>query len=251
MSTLEEKPIEITERTPRPSDGRWRWTERLGLSMLLLTATVFLLLTVLISSPAMQQFDELVILALRQTGHPATPLGPQWLVELARDFTALGGYAVLVTLTILVTTFLRLENKPKRARFATLTIIGGYLLSMTLKALVGRPRPDIVPWLSFPHSSSFPSGHSMMSAVVYLTMGLMLSELASHRRVKVFLAVTPLVIAAAVGFSRVYMGVHYLTDVVAGWSAGICWALFCWLIVRRRRAAQAPTGLSSPASTSS
>lgn len=237
MSTLESKtPVEVDPAT-RHSAGHWSWTERLGLSMLLLTASVFGLLTVLVSAQATETFDESVIRALRQPGNPEVPVGPQWFIELARDFTALGGYAVLLTLTILVTTFLVLEQKPHRARFAAMTIVAGYLLSMTLKHLVGRPRPDIVPWLSFPHSSSFPSGHSMMSAVVYLTMGLMLSELALHRRVKVFLAVTPLTISAAVGFSRIYMGVHYVTDVVAGWSAGICWALICWLMVRRRRAA--------------
>ncbi len=230
-----------TEAPPLPSSGSWPWTERLGLSMLVLTATIFAVLTTLVSSQATQAFDDSVIRALRKPDDLSLPIGPFWFVELARDFTALGGYGVLITLTVLVTTFLVLERKGHRARFAGWTIGGGYLLSMALKALVGRPRPDIVPWLSFPHSSSFPSGHSMMSAIVYLTMGLMLSELASHRRVKVFLAVSPLAIAAAVGFSRVYMGVHYVTDVAAGWSAGICWALLCWLIVRRRRAASAAT----------
>ena len=236
MSTLPKNPeLSSAAAPPRPAD-RWRWTERLGLSLLILTGCFFGVLTLLVEAQTTQAFDDSVIEALRQPGDPGLPIGPQWFIELNRDFTALGGYGVLTTLTVLVTTFLVLERKPHRARFAALTIVGGYLLSMTLKHLVGRPRPDIVPWLSFPHSSSFPSGHSMMSAVVYLTMGLMLSELASHRRVKVFLSVTPLLIAAAVGFSRVYMGVHYVTDVLAGWSAGICWALLCWLIVRRRAA---------------
>ncbi len=220
-----------------PRRERWPWTERLGLWMLVLSAAVFVVLTGLISSPAMQSFDESIVRMLRHQDTPDRPIGPLWFVELARDFTALGGYGVLVTLTVLVTTFLTLECKPQRARFAAMTIVAGYLLSMTLKHLVGRPRPDVVTWLSFPHSSSFPSGHSMMSAIVYLTMGLMLSELASHRRVKVFLAVTPLTISAAVGLSRIYMGVHYLTDVLAGWSAGICWALLCWLVIRRRQQA--------------
>ncbi len=233
MSTLQTN-RELSSDSPRlrPAEG-WRWTERLSLAMLILTGSAFGVLTLLVSSETTQAFDESVIQALRQPDDGGLPIGPRWFIELARDFTALGGYGVLVTLTILVTTFLVLECKPHRARFAVVTIVGGYLLSMTLKHLVGRPRPDMVPWLSFPHSSSFPSGHSMMSAIVYLTMGLMLSELASQRRVKVFLAVSPLIIAAAVGFSRVYMGVHYVTDVAAGWSAGICWALLCWLIVRR------------------
>lgn len=233
MSILQTNREVSSDGPPLRPVERWRWTERLSLTMLVLMGGVFGILTLLVSSETTQAFDESVMQALRQPGDGGLPVGPRWFIELARDFTALGGYGVLVTLTILVTTFLVLERKPHRARFAVVTIVGGYLLSMTLKHLVGRPRPDMVPWLSFPHSSSFPSGHSMMSAIVYLTMGLMLSELASQRRVKVFLAVSPLIIAAAVGFSRVYMGVHYVTDVVAGWSAGICWALLCWLIVRR------------------
>jgi undecaprenyl-diphosphatase len=236
MSTQAEQFADMNAETrPQPAAEDWPWTERLGLSMLVLTAAIFAVLTMLVSNQATQGFDESVVRALRKPDDPNLPVGPFWFVELARDFTALGGYGVLITLTVLVTTFLVLERKPSHARFAGWTICGGYVLSMALKALVGRPRPDIVPWLSFPHSSSFPSGHSMMSAIVYLTMGLMLSELASNRRVKVFLAVSPLAIAAAVGFSRVYMGVHYVTDVAAGWSAGICWALLCWLIIRRRR----------------
>lgn len=238
MTSPPVRPVFRPRRSATGQTGpRWTWTERLGLAMLILNSVVFGVLTYLVSAHSTQALDERVIQALRHAGQPEVPIGPRWFIELNRDFTALGGYGVLVTLTLLVTTFLLLEDKRHRARFAMLTIVSGYLLSMTLKHLVGRPRPDIVPWLSFPHSSSFPSGHSMMSAIVYLTLGLMLSELASHRRVKVFLAVTPLSVSAAVGFSRIYMGVHYLTDVLAGWSVGISWALLCWLIARRHNAA--------------
>ena len=153
-----------------------------------------------------------------------------------RDFTALGGYGILSTITILVTTFLHLERRPARGHFIVVTVLAGYSLSMMLKAIIARPRPDIVPWLSHVHSSSFPSGHSMMSAVVYLSLGLMLSDLTSRRLVKTFVVVAPLTISALVGFSRVYMGVHYPTDVVAGWWLGISWSLACWLAVRRWRA---------------
>lgn len=215
---------------------RWKKTEVFGLLMMLTGLTVFVALAAQLGTPSVQRFDETVVRSLRNAEDLTQPIGPGWFKELARDFTALGGYGILSTITILITTFLHLERRPARAHFVVVAIVAGYSLSMTLKALIARPRPNIVPWLSHVHSSSFPSGHSMMSAVVYLSLGLMLSDLTSRRLVKTFVVVAPLTISAAVGFSRVYMGVHYPTDVVAGWWLGISWSLACWLAIRRWRA---------------
>lgn len=215
----------------------WPWTERLAIVVTVSGIVAFAALTGLIATPPIQSFDERIVLSLRNSSDRSLPVGPAWFVELARDVTALGGYGVLTTLTVLVTVFLRLEQKRMRARFVVITVLSGYLLSMSLKSLISRPRPDFVEYISqHVHSFSFPSGHSMMSAIVYLTLGLMLSDLARRRRVKVFLVAAALTISAVVGFSRIYMGVHYPTDVIAGWWIGLSWALTCWLIVRRRRA---------------
>jgi undecaprenyl-diphosphatase len=215
---------------------QWKRTELFGLVMMLTGLAVFSILVTQLGQPALQNFDESVVRNLRDVNNPATPIGPGWFKELTRDFTALGGYGILSTITILVTTFLHLERRPARGHFIVVTVVAGYSLSMMLKAIIARPRPDIVPWLSHVHSSSFPSGHSMMSAVVYLSLGLMLSDLTSRRLVKTFVVVAPLTISALVGFSRVCMGVHYPTDVVAGWWLGISWSLACWLAVRRWKA---------------
>jgi undecaprenyl-diphosphatase len=215
---------------------QWKKTEVFGLLIMLTGLAVFVTLAAQLGTPSVQRFDETVVRSLRNAEDLALPVGPAWFNELARDFTALGGYGILSTITILVTTFLHLERRPARAHFVVVAIFAGYSLSMTLKALIARPRPDIVPWLSHVHSSSFPSGHSMMSAVVYLSLGLMLSDLTSRRLVKTFVVVAPLTISALVGLSRVYMGVHYPTDVVAGWWLGISWSLACWLAIRRWRA---------------
>lgn len=221
-----------------PPDGRppWRKTEQFGFVMMLVATCIFGGIAAGLNTTSIQTLDDTVVRALRSSTDPATPIGPDWFKELARDFTALGGYGVLSTITILVTTFLHLERRPARARFVVITVVVAYSMSMVLKGIVDRPRPEIVPWLSHVHSSSFPSGHSMMSAVVYLSLGLMLSDLTERRLVKTFVVVAPLTISAIVGFSRVYMGVHYPTDVVAGWWLGISWALACWLAVRRWRA---------------
>ena len=215
---------------------QWRKTEVFGLLMMVTGLAVFVILVSQLGQPSLQKFDEAIVRNLRYAEDLATPIGPGWFKELARDFTALGGYGILSTITILVTTFLHLERSPARAHFVVFAIVAGYSFSMILKALIASPRPDIVPWLSHVHSSSFPSGHSMMSAVVYLSLGLMLSDLTSRRSVKTFVVVAPLTISALVGFSRVYMGVHYPTDVVAGWWLGTSWSLACWLAVRRWRA---------------
>jgi undecaprenyl-diphosphatase len=161
---------------------QWKKTEVFGLLMMLAGLAIFVILAAQLGTPSVQRFDETVVRSLRNAENPAEPIGPGWFKELARDFTALGGYGILSTITILVTTFLHLERRPARAHFVVVTIVAGYTLSMVLKAVIARPRPDIVPWLSHVHSSSFPSGHSMMSAVVYLSLGLMLSDLTSRRR---------------------------------------------------------------------
>jgi len=202
-------------------------------------ALAFLIVASLLDLPAVQVLDETIIRAFRNPANPSDSRGPAWLQEAARDYTALGGYAMLITLTTVVCVFLRLENRRSRVRFILFTVCVGYLLSVLLKEIVDRPRPHIVPHLSHQDSTSFPSGHSMMSAIVYLTLGLMLAELALKKRVKLFLVVSPLLIAALVAVSRVMMGVHYPTDVFAGWCAGLSWAMTCWLVVRRRRAHRA------------
>ena len=220
---------------------RWTATEHLGLAVMIAGLFSFAVLAELITVPGTQQLDESVLWMFRDTEDPSRPVGPLWFHELARDFTALGGYGLLSTVLVLVTVFLHLERRHSRAHFVVVTVIAGYAISVFLKHAFDRPRPEIVPHLSHVSSSSFPSGHSMMSAVVYLTLGLMLAEIASCRRVKCFLVITPLTIAAAVGVSRVLMGVHYPTDVAAGWSVVLSWTLFCWLLLRRYRARRCRT----------
>ena len=217
------------------SETAWRGREVAALVVVLASIAAFVTLLALISSPEIQRFDESVIRALRNQQDASNPIGPKWVQELARDYTALGGYGVLSTLTVLIALFLSFAGKRRRAWFAAFVVFAGYLVSTGLKAAIGRPRPAIVPYLSNFNSASFPSGHSMMSAVVYITFSLMLADLANRKRVSALLFIAPVAISAAVGFSRVYMGVHYPTDVFAGWCAGISWALGCWLIARRWR----------------
>jgi len=179
-----------------------------------------------------QTLDERMMLMLRADDDGGSPIGPPWMEEMGRDLSALGGYVVLSMVLLAVTGFLCLERKFRRLWFVWSSVAGGYVLVMALKSAIDRPRPDIVSHLSIFHSASFPSGHSMMSAVVYLTLGALLAESTDKARVKFYVLSVPLVLSGLVGMSRVYVGVHYPSDVLAGWSAGLVWATACWMLAR-------------------
>ena len=176
-----------------------------------------------------QAFDERMLQELRRPDNPHQPIGPGWMHEVGRDFTALGGYAVLVLVTFAVLGYLWLDRKYAALVFVMAAVFGGFALAMGLKAAFGRPRPDVVPHLSLVHTSSFPSGHAMMSAVAYLTLGTLLGRFVTSLALKFYFLSLAVVLTMCVGLSRVYMGVHYPTDVLAGWAAGMAWATFCWL----------------------
>lgn len=180
-----------------------------------------------------KDFDDRILLALRDRDNAADPLGPAWLEELGRDMTAMGGVLVLTTVTLAVVGFLLIQRKNHAALFLALATGGALIASLILKSSFNRPRPDLVPHLSHVMTSSFPSGHSMLSAAVYLTLGAMLARMSQQKRLKLYFIGLAMLITLLVGVSRVYMGVHYPTDVLAGWTIGLAWALLCWLVARR------------------
>jgi undecaprenyl-diphosphatase len=173
--------------------------------------------------------DEALLLALRDPADAADPIGARWLEELARDFTALGGVGVLSLISAASVAYLLLMGKRHAASLLVVAVAGGLLLSTLFKAGFDRPRPDLVAHLAAVYTASFPSGHSMLSAVTYLTLGALLARMHSAARVKAFILGAAILITAVVGASRVYLGVHWPTDVLAGWAAGAAWASACWL----------------------
>lgn len=179
--------------------------------------------------------DERVLLALRTAGDVTDPLGPVWFEELARDITAFGGIGVLVLITALATGFLVLQRKQHMAIYLVIATGGGILASTLLKAAFDRPRPDLVPHAQAVYTSSFPSGHSMLSAATLLTIGALLAGAQPSLRLKTYLLSVAVLMTLLVGSSRVYLGVHWPTDVLAGWTAGAAWALLCWAVAERLR----------------
>ena len=192
-------------------------------------------------------FDTEILLAFRQAGHPDVPLGPLWLQGAMRDITSLGSSAVLVLIVAAVIVYLLLIRKAGTALFILVAVAGGQALSSLLKAGVDRPRPDLVSHLANETSLSFPSGHAMVSAVTYLTLGALLARTQRYRSTRIFVMGTGVFLAVLIGLSRIYLGVHYPTDVFAGWCAGALWALGCWLISKRFIPSRAPDDVADAA----
>lgn len=179
-----------------------------------------------------QAFDKWAVRAMRQANDSTVPIGPGWLQEMGRDATALGGVGALTLFTAIVAGYLWIDGRTRMMLFLMATSVSGVIVSSALKHLFSRPRPHIVPHLSIVSSSSFPSGHSMMSAVVYLTLGSLLAAAIPRKALKAYVMAIAILLTILVGVSRVYLGVHYPTDVLAGWMAGLVWALLCWLTAR-------------------
>lgn len=179
-----------------------------------------------------RQFDERVLVALRRPEDPSLPIGPRWLHSAALDITALGGAPVLGLTVAAVVGFLILQGLSRTAVFVLVASAGGWLLNALLKELFQRARPEVVPHLREVMTLSFPSGHAMSSAAVYLTLGVLLMRIAERRITKFYCMAVAMLATFLVGISRVYLGVHYPTDVVAGWLVGISWALLCWTVER-------------------
>jgi undecaprenyl-diphosphatase len=159
--------------------------------------------------------------------------GPQWLEEAGRDLTGLGGVAVLLLVTVAVAGYLLGIRKYHAMGLVLIATVGGLLISLGLKEWVDRDRPALFEHRSIVYSQSFPSGHSMLSAVVYLTLGSLLTRLVPGYAQKLYVLACALFLTFLVGLSRVYMGVHWPTDVLAGWTAGLVWAILCWLGARQ------------------
>ncbi|MEX2171573.1 MAG: phosphatase PAP2 family protein [Pirellulales bacterium] len=173
--------------------------------------------------------DESILLAMRNSADQADPLGPRWMEEIARDITALGGIAVLFLVMFTVVSFLWTLTRRRMAIYMLVAVIGALAIGYALKLGYARPRPDLVPHGSHVYTHSFPSGHAVMAAATYLTLGLLVARLVTNRYLQVLVVSLAIAITLAVGVSRVYLGVHWPSDVLAGWALGTLWALVCWV----------------------
>jgi undecaprenyl-diphosphatase len=171
-------------------------------------------------------FDTEILIALHSTGFS----NRDWFIELVRDISGLGSIGVLGLLVFASIIFLVISNRSKTALFVTLATLSGAILSTLLKLGFDRPRPDLIPHLTHTYSTSFPSGHAMVSAVVYLTLGTLLARVVSGVWSRIYVMAVAFILTGFIGLSRLYLGVHWPSDVLAGWTAGAVWALLWWTI---------------------
>ena len=189
-----------------------------------------------------QQLDRWALLLFREANDPRELLGPAWFEEMVRDVTALGSYAFIFILLIAAIGYLLLIGKKWLALLLIAAEGGGMLISNLLKTGFARPRPDLEHGARI-FTASFPSGHAMLSAVTFLTLGALLTRVNADRRVKLYFMAIAVVLTIMVGLSRLYLGVHYPSDVIAGWCVGSAWAALCWaaaLWLQRRGEVERP-----------
>ena len=188
------------------------------------------------------RFDTRLLLALRVPGHPNTPIGPKWLEQSAIDLSALGGFTLQWLLGGATTGFLWLARRRAEAAWLAASIVGASLGNSLLKLIVDRPRPTVVDHLANVSNASFPSGHAMISTAILFTVAAMLAETQKTAAARTYLMAGAGVLSVLIGLSRIYLGVHWPTDVLAGWCFGAVWALVVFAANRalRRRAARLP-----------
>jgi undecaprenyl-diphosphatase len=187
--------------------------------------------------------DRAILLGLRDPGDPATPIGPNWLPEAMTNLTAFGSVTVLLLVCAASIVYLLIGRRPRTALFVFAATAGGMALAGLLKLVYARPRPILVPHLVDVTSSSFPSGHATDSAIVYLTLAALLARTVPQPALRTTIIGAAILLTLLIGASRVYLGVHWPSDVVAGWTLGAAWAIACSLLHGRIRL---PAGRAAP-----
>jgi len=175
-------------------------------------------------------FDRRILYALRTPGDPTQPIGPHWLQTAAADLTALGSITDLGIIVILVAGLFIGLKRWRETVILVLASAGGTALSQGLKLLYGRERPPLSLHAVEVVNASFPSGHAMLTAAIYLTLGALVARFAEKRRIKAFVMGAAITLTLLVGLTRIYLGVHWPTDVLGGWCVGAAWATLCWLL---------------------
>jgi undecaprenyl-diphosphatase len=197
----------------------------------------------------MEAFDQSILMLFRDPTNIDQLIGPVWVHEMVRDITALGSFSLLGLIVVAVCSYLLLAGMRSAALLVAISVIGGTILSTLLKMGYARPRPDLLV-MSEQFTASFPSWHAMLSAVTFLTLGALLARFAPNRPLQALSVFLAIFLTLLVGASRLYMGVHYPSDILAGWCLGAAWALLCstvGAVLQRRGSVEHPRDEAEPA----
>ncbi len=200
----------------------------IGLALSALSLVLFAALARWATGNTVPEVDQAVLLWLQRHQAP-------WLDALALLGAALGSGVVMWTIILLGTAFLGYGRHFYSVALLWISLFGGRLLNRVLKESFGRPRPSpvdgdlsLLGWqIGFPRSASFPSGHAMGAMVMYGTLAYLIVRLEPTRRMRRFTLAVAALLVLGIGLSRVYLAVHFLSDVLAGYLAGFIWATFC------------------------
>lgn len=192
----------------------------------------FVVIAVFVNRSGVPYLDTRLLLMLRDASDSTKEWGPSWVGETMRDITALGSNWIVAFFSVMFAWYLHLTNKTHLALWFLATVVSGAAFSFMLKLGFSRPRPELVPHATQVYTSSFPSGHAMSSALFFLSLALVVSWRNAYRSAKYLMLTIAVVIPIFVAVSRVYLGVHWPTDVTAGLFIGFFWVLFCFVIAR-------------------
>lgn len=158
-----------------------------------------------------------------------------------RTVTHLGAAAVLLPMIVLGLAALLWRRRPDLALGAGVAVTGTWVtVNLVLKPLVDRARPPLADRLVFPGDAAFPSGHAANAAATWLALAWVLASLVERRAAKVAIWSVAAIVVALVGVSRLYLGVHWPSDVLAGWLIGGLWVVVGTWVARRARRARQP-----------
>ena len=210
--------------------GRAEFATLAAVLLLALALLAFARLTDEVVAGETRTFDSAVLMSMRTPGRPNDPLGPPWFEEAVRDVTSLGSTVIITLITATVAGFLAMSGTRHAAVLMVVSVSSGGLLMSWLKLVFARTRPDLVAHSARVFTESFPSGHATLSAITYLTLGALLARVQTKPALKAFSLGVAITLTVLIGVSRVYLGVHWPTDVLAGWCLGAAWAISCWLV---------------------
>ena len=213
----------VTPPPVSPHSARWLWPI-LGLCALGALGFAIYIVDELIEGDAFK-WDAAILLACRVPGHLDQTIGPRWMQTSAGDISALGGPTLIWLLGGAGLGFMFYIGKKAEAAWLLVSVVGASLINTAMKLMLHRPRPEVVPHLTYVSNDSFPSGHAMISAAVYLTLGIMLAETQKRAIARSYIVAFSGLLVILIGCSRVYLGVHWPSDVMAGWAFGGVWAL--------------------------